>query len=391
MRRMSRIFLPLGVALSLPCVGYASEERETRFFWQPSVRVGVEVNDNAMLDRGDERDDTSVRVRPQLELGYQSASVDVGADLGVDFRRHTQDGKLNDVFYRMRGHAEAGLLSGLTLRVEDDYVPTAVELGVPDDYVGNLVQTNRAVAKLRYWLALGDRNELTLGVPGARLDAESVATLVPGPGGAATPGRFHGDHWEGGGFIQVARNLGDRGQLFVRGRGPHRSFEKIDDATHTDFSGVVGVDLRGKGGLTLRLEGGGGLTDFEGGSSRTRFDGRADLGYRVARWRFGLGVQRGLASDLVGNAFENLTGRLVVERSFGSRTRMRLMGFGSLRDAASQAAEGDGFGGAEFRIRRQLSREFSLDASYRFWENAGSRSSNDFRQHRGYFELRYLD
>jgi hypothetical protein len=384
------LFLVIFLVCVLPAVAGASEEQESRFFWHPSVRLGVDVNDNAELTRGKEEDDTSVRIRPSLELGYQSASLDAGAQLGVDFRRHTQDDSLNDTFYVMRGHAEAGLLPGLTLGVKDDYVPQAIELGVPEDHVANLAQTNRAAAELRYWLALGDRNELSMGVSATRLDADTVTTLVPGAGGVATPGRFRADHWEGGGFVQLGRNLGDRGQLFARGQAQHRSFEEIDDASLSDFSGVVGVDLRSKSGLSMRLEGGGGVTDFEGGPSKSRFDGRADLGYRLSRWRFGLGVTHGLATDLVGNAFTNLAGRLVVERSFGSRTRATLTGFGSLLDAASQATEGDGFGGAEFRIRRQLSREFSADVSYRFWENAGSRSDNDFRQHRGYFELRYL-
>lgn len=369
--------------------GDASEEPESRFVWKPSLSIGAEATDNAHLTRGNEDADVGVRIRPRIELGYQSRALDAGADLGVDMRRHAQEGDLDEIFYRMRGHAEAGLLPGLTLQLRDDYVPTAIELGAPEDHDANLVQTNRASLGLRYWRALGEHLEVQIGASGARFDAETVRTLVPGPGGVAVPGNFRATHWEGAGFVKLGRRLGERGEVFARGRARHRDFEDARTATHTDVSGVVGATLRPLEALDLHLEAGAGVVDFDGGASEPRFRGRADLGYRLSRWRFGLGIARGLATDLVGNAFSNLAGRLVVERSFGSRTRATLTGFGSLLDAESQATENDGFGGLELRVRRQLSREFSVDLSYRFWDNGGSRSDNDFRQHRAYFELRY--
>ena len=50
---------------------------------------------------------------------------------------------------------------------------------------------------------------------------------------------------------------------------------------------------------------------------------------------------------------------------------------------------GDLFGGAEVRIRRQLSRRLTADLEYRFWDNAGNFTSNDFIQNRAMLTLRY--
>jgi len=169
------------VACMVPRPGFPAEGPESRFSWQPSVTLGAEATDNAKLADHDGKSDLAVRVRPRVTLGYQHRNLDAGADLGVDLRRHAQVGALNKVFYRMSGHAEAGLLPGLTLRLREDYAPSPIALGAPEDHDANLVQTNRVEAGLRYWHDLDGQLELRLGVSGARFDTASVRTLRPGP------------------------------------------------------------------------------------------------------------------------------------------------------------------------------------------------------------------
>ena len=387
-RRVRLSWLP--ALLLLAQASGANEEPEARFGWQPSLAIGVEATDNALLRSSDRDTDVGIRIVPRLQLSYAMHALDLGADLGVDTRRHTQTGELNDTFYRMRGHAELGLLPGLTVRVSDDFVPQAVQLGAPPDNTANLAQTNRAAGEVQYWRALSEHVELSFGASGARFDSETIDTLVPGAGGTPVAGRFRADYWEGGGFVQLARGVGRRSEIFARGRARYRSFEDASDSSHIDVSGVVGAHLRWTRSLGLRLEGGVGMLDFDSGATDTRFTGRADLRYQAGpRWRFGLGLHHGLTTDLLGNAFADLTGRLEVERSFGTRTKAILTGFSSLLDAESQATQRDLFGGLELALQRQLSRNFRIDASYRFWENAGPRTGNDFRQHRGFVRLSY--
>ena len=42
-------------------------------------------------------------------------------------------------------------MPGLTFALSDAWVPTPVDLGLPEDASANLVQSNRASAELSYW------------------------------------------------------------------------------------------------------------------------------------------------------------------------------------------------------------------------------------------------
>ena len=369
-------------ALAYPAL--ADEGSEQRFTWHPSVRVAAEATDNARLDSGKDAD-FGVRITPRLELGWDATAWEVGADLGADMRRQSDATDLNDVFYTARLFGEAGVLPGVTVRVSNDYIPHAVALGVPEDHAGNLRQTNRARAEVRYWRELDEGIELSLGADGGHFNSESFAARVPGPGGTTSlDSHFEANHWEGGGFAQLLIPMGGRSEVYARGRARYRDYEDAPDASHTLASALVGLRSYWIRNLSFDLAGGLGVLDFGSSGSEPQVLGRADVRYRLrSGWRVGLGLHSRLTTDLAANGFVDNTGRLTLERNFGSRMSASLTGFASLLESESETRSNDLYGGAELRLRRQLSQPLQVELVYRFWENTGSRSDNDFREHRG--------
>jgi hypothetical protein len=388
--RGSRVFVAAAIVLGVAQAVLADEGAEQRFTWHPSVRIAAEGTDNARLD-ADEDADFGVRIQPRLELGWDASAWELGADVEADVRRQADATDLNDAFYTARVFGEAGVLPGVTLRLANDYEPQAAVLGVPEDHASNLRQTNRAHASLRYWRELGEGIELSLGGEGGRFDSESFGALVAGPGGTpVADGHFEADHWEGGGFAQLLVPVSGRSEMYALGRARYRDYEHASEASHTLVSALVGLRAHWIRNLSFDLAGGLGVLDFGGADSEPRLLGRADLRYRLASgWRFGLGLHSRLTTDLAGNDFVDNTGRLSVERNFGTRTSATVTAFTTLLDSESAARSSDLFGGAELRLRRQLSQPFQLEVSYRFWENAGSQSANDFREHRGVIAVSY--
>ena len=313
----------------------AAEEGETRrFTWRPSLVVRTVADDDVrQLDRGKEHD-VWVSASPRLELGYEARAFDVGADLGADFRQYTENDDLNDVFYRVNAHAEAGILPGLSVRVSDTYVPQAETLGLPEDDTSNQQQTNLVDAEIRYWRALDERRELTLGVRGARFDSETFTALVPGPGDTTFVDRsFRGDYWEGGSFVELAQALGRRSAVYLKGGARYRSFDEADFSDHTAYLAQLGLRTRWRSRLRLELAGGWGLVDFRSREDVPRFLGSAKLEYRAGSgWTFDLGAHQRFTSDLTGGEFVDTTGRIGVEKYFGRRTAAEITGFVSYLD-----------------------------------------------------------
>lgn len=378
-----------GVA-ALVAVGFlaaaagAEEGAPRRFTWRPSLVVRGVADDNVrQTDRGAE-DDFWLWASPRVELGYQAPAFDVGADLGADVRQYADNGGLDDVFYRTRAHAEAGLLPGVTLRVTDTFVPQPETLGLPEDDASNLQQTNRVDGELRYWRALGERREFTLGARGARFDSESFTALVPGPDDSTyVDTGFNADYWEGGSFLELRNAVGRRSTVYLRGQVRYRAFDEASAADHTAYVAQLGFQTRWLSRLRFELAGGWGLVDFRSRDDVPHFLGSARIRYRAAGgWSFDVGAHQRFTSELTGGEYVDTTGRISVEKYFGRRTAAEITGFLSYLDNAAASPRTNVFGGVELRVRRQLSRRLQVAVAYRYWNNAGAYALDDFAQNR---------
>jgi hypothetical protein len=358
--------------------GSGSETERNRFSFHPSIQVTAVADNNVRLREDDSEGDLGVFLFPRIELGYQGHWFNLGADLGADIRRYVDGASPSDEFFRMSGFAEVGLLPGLTFRVSDDFTPTPVELGKPEDHSANLVQTNRLVAKFRYWRELPGDREMLLSLQGTRLISESFAADV---GNGVIDDDFHADFWEGALLGEVQSPVLDRTSAFLRTHLRYRTFDDSSASDFGDLAVLLGLRTHWFRNVDFEVAGGYGLIAFDSGS-KNRFLGQANLRYRIAdgttvRLSF---VNRNTA-DIAGNDFVESTGTIGVERRFGERTAASIELFLSRINNEVWDSGADLFGGAETRVRRQLSRRTQLELAYRYWNNAGDYSSDDFSQH----------
>jgi hypothetical protein len=358
--------------------GAASEPERNRLIFHPSIQVTAVGDSNVQLREDDSEGDLGVFLFPRIELGYQGRWFDLGADLGADIRRYVDGDSPSDEFFRMSGFAELGLLPGLTFHLSDAFTPTPVDLGKPEDHAANLVQTNRIVARFRYWRELPGAREMIVSLEGTRLSSESFAADV---GNGVIDPDFHADFWEGALVGEVRSPISDHTSAYLRTHLRYRSFDDSSASDFGDLAVLLGVRSHWFRNVDFDVAGGYGLLAFDSGS-KNRFLGEANLRYRIAdgttlRLSF---VNRNTA-DIVGNDFVETTGKIGLERRFGERTAASVDLFLSRIDNEVWDSGADLFGGAEARVRRQLSRRTQLELRYRYWDNGGDYSSDDFSQH----------
>jgi len=369
----------------------AEEAAVRRFTWHPTILIRSVFDDNVELEDGGSNGDAGFWVTPAVELGYRAPSYELGADLGLDVRSHTEQAVSNETFVRAMGFGEVGLLPGLTLRVSDAYVPQPMRLGRPEDQTSNLLQTNRLQGDLRYWRGLSERSEVTVGLRGARFDTDSFSALVPGAGGApALDPDYRADFTEGGGSLELQSALGQRSAVYFGGRARYRAFDQTPQADVGEYSLLVGLRTHRLRKFELDIAGGWGMLDYRVGGSDPRFLGKLNLGYRLrGGWHLGLGGHHRFTSNLAGRDFADTTGRFSLEKYFGTRTAATLTVFASYLEDESQLRSSNLFGGLQLGLRRQIARTLQIGVSYRYWDNRGNFSADDFRQNRVMVALSY--
>jgi len=382
----------LACALAGLLAGPARGEGEgRRLSVTPSLRVTTVLDYNVFHEKDGELD-VGVWLAPAVELSYRGRVVDAGAEVGGDFRQYAlHHSELADYFFRIDAWAEAGLWPGLTARVSNRFAPTPVSLGLPETDGRNLVQTNRTQLDLRYWRELG-RQEVELGLRGVRLMGDSFSASVPdGKGDLEDDDSFHPDYWELLAFGEVQRELSPRAQLFGRAQGRLRSFDDSPDSGFTDLSVLAGLRSEVGRDLEIEISGGYGLVSFDGFGTKSRFLGELRARYELPRGFVGkLTAGRRFSTDLRGPAFTETSGRLTLEKSFDSRTSAALAGFLGHYDAEAWSEEGgDLWGGVSLTLRRQLTRRMQASVVYRYWQNAGDRTVDDFAQNQIRLVLTY--
>ena len=386
--RASRALLLFGLVAA---AARADEGAESRFFYRSSFDVRSALTDNAFLTSNHEDRDLGFWLEPRLELGYRIPAAQIDADLGAQVPRYLDHGSLNDTFWRARLQGEAGLWPGFSVRLSDAYTPQPIALGAPDDATPNLAQTNRAEGELRYWREFNGGRELTVGVEGARFDSDKIEAFVPGSGGGAVfDSNFRPDYSEAGGFAEVRNPLNEDNALLFHAGTQYRSYDALSQGEYLNAEGTVGLESRLPGGLQLALAGGFGWLDSREGGGAPLGLGRATLTWQATSdLRVQLGFHHQITSDLAGNDFVDTTGRVTLEKYFGLSTAASVTAFMSNLDSQSSHPSHDLFGGAELVLRHQLSRNFQVAVSYRYWDNGGSFDADNFRQNQASLTFSY--
>ena len=376
--------VPLAVAVLLGAVDAGAEGETGRFWLSPSLRVTTVFDDNLFLEDGNGSSSVGAWFNPRVEAGYEIPGLELGADVGVDLRRYADYySALAVELYRVSGHARLDLAPGLTLRVADAYVPQPAILGRPEDEGSNLLQTNRVEADLRYWHELPGSREIEVGVKGTHFLTEDFPEPVPqGAGFVIDPG-FEADFLDGTGYLELRSAVGERSSAFLRGQAGYRSFSDQGDADHSNYSLLIGLRSSRWRNAEVELSGGWGRLGFEGVDDADRVIARASLRYRLpAGFQLSLGGGHLISADLAGEAVAETTGRIGLERYFGTATAASLRFFVTRFDADSWSGGANLFGAVELRARRQLTRHSQISISYRHWRNDGGFDADDFSQNR---------
>jgi hypothetical protein len=368
-----------------------AEGRLGDFTIRPSASFSTVFDDNLFLTDSGDKSGFGVWVRPRLEVAYRTETLDLGADLGADVRRYSDYySKLADEFWNLSGHAQVGVLPGLTLRVDNAFVPNPVELGLPPDQGNNMVQTNRSDAELRYWRALPGEREISAGVRGTRFFSNSFSEDVPGSGGTVIlDDNFHADYWGGTGFLEYQEPLGRRTAAYARAQTGYRTFDDSPRSDNLDYSLLLGIHSLRFRNTEIDVAGGYGRIRFDSLGSQPRILGRASLRHRLENgWSWRIAANHLSSADLLGNQALETTGSFGVEKLFSDgRTAAGVTLFVTRFDTDSWSEGPNWFGGGEVLVRRQLTRRTQARVSYRHWHNQGSYELDDMAQNRVLLEL----
>jgi hypothetical protein len=390
-RRWCSVILACAVLLVFSAGPARSERAENGLRIHPSIRLRAVVDDNVFLD-SDETSDLALWIGPRLQIDYARDSLRLGLDTGADIRRYRDETSLNEEYGRVLGFAELDLWRGLSLRVADTWVPYPERLGLPEDDSRNLVQSNRAEAKLLYRRVLPRESSIQLSVGATRFTTRGFPALVDtnGDGVVESVPNFHADFVETGGDLEVQRGLGRRAVLFARGELRRRTFNDLPTSDFNEFAALLGLRVRWPARLELDVSAGYGRIDFDELDNTNRFLGTARLQWALPRgltWT-AMAANR-FTTDATGRDFVETTMHTGVRKQLGRRMSAELDFAWSRYDDDSINAGENEFKTVSVSVFRQLTRHLKVGLSYRYWKNDGRDRSDDFRQNRGFLEFTY--
>ncbi len=381
------------IALSAPLIWgsvAAAEDQESRFTYHPSLLITVVGDGDPYLEG---RDDGAFGawLAPNLELGYRADFYELQADLGADIRRYVDESDLSEEFYRAIVNGEMGVLPGLTLRVSNAFEPQPERVSSPADATRNLQQANQVDAEVRYWKELPGRRELLMALRGGYFVGEDFdALLFMDNGGDVTHLDFEPDHWEGAGKLEVQTPFGERSSLYARSEFEFRTYSESEVPDRGEFAILVGARSRTFRNVEVDVAAGYGMVAFKSNDDLHRFVAEGSLRYRLPNgWTWRVSAANRFVSDLSGNVFVETTGRMGIEKHFGELIAASVAAFISRLENDAWNVPKNLFGGAEFRIQSRIGRHALVAITYRYWDNAGDFSMDDFNQNRVALELFY--
>ncbi len=368
----------------------AAEDQENRFTYHPSILITMLGDDDPYLE---EQNDGAFGawIAPNLELGYRADFYELQADLGADIRRYIDESDLSEEFYRAVVNGEIGVLPGLTLRVSNAFKPQPERVSSPADATRNLQQANQVDAEVRYWKELPGRRELLMALRGGYFVGEDFnALLFMDGGGSMTHPDFEPDHWEAAGKLEVQTPLGERSSLYARSELEFRTYSESEVPDRGEFAILVGARSRAFRHIEIDLAVGYGMVAFESNDDLHRIVGEGSLRVRLPNgWALRASAANRFVSDLSGNVFVETTGRMGIEKHFGEMISASIAAFVSRLENDAWNLPKNLFGGAEFRIQSRIGRHTVVAITYRYWENAGDFSMDDFNQDRVALEFFY--
>jgi hypothetical protein len=368
----------------------AAEDQENPFTFHPSLLITLVGDEDPYLEQGNEGAFGSW-FAPNLELGYRADFYELRAELGADVRRYADEGSLSEEFYRAVVTGEIGVLPGLTLRFSESFSPQPEWISSPADATRNLQQTNQVDAEIRYWRELPGRRELLMTLRGSHFTGEDFNALLFTDGdGELTHLDFEPDHWEGAGKLEVQTPFGERSSLYARSELEFRTYSESEVPDRGEFAILVGARSRYFRNVEIDIAAGYGMAAFESNGDLHRFVGEGSLRYRLPNgWTWRVSAANRFVSDLSGNVFAETTGRMGVEKQFGELIAASVAVFISRLENDAWNVPKNLFGGAEFRIQSRIGRHTVVAITYRYWDNAGDFSNDDFNQNRVALELFY--
>jgi hypothetical protein len=387
MRGVRALLLPL---LFAPVAVYAEGDPE-KFRVGGAVRAATVYDDN-FRNNDREIDDLGYWIEPRLDAEYTRRKLRLKAELGADLRIHPQHSQDNDGFLHVVGEFDWRLGRGLTLFISDAFVPGSFELGRPSDDVGNLGQTNRAEAELRYERELPGQRGILFGVGGSRFTTEDFEASLDTDGDGLTERNpdFHSDYWEADAYLELQQRFGRKHRLYIRGEARERRFDEFRQADYSELFGLIGV--RGRLGRRIRWGAalGYGQLDYERGGSDGRVLGNAKIEYPFGRgYQLDASVSRRLTSDAAFSDFRETTWRAALLKRMGSRMEVTLASFlTSFRNSVADERDNRVWG-AELEVRRHLWRHVEGSLRLQHFHNGGDESADDFRKNRVLLELTY--
>ncbi len=366
------------------------EDDPQRFSWHPSLGITAIADDDPHLDQ-DNGAAAGLWIAPNLELGYRAEAYEIEAELGADLRRYLGEDSLSEEFARLSLSAEAGIYPGLTVRLSDAFVPRPESIAAPADETSNLKQTNQLDLEVRYWRELPKKREILLALHGMQFSGEDFnATLSTDGGGFVRQKNFDPEHLEAQLVAEFQNPVGERSAWYLRGESHYRSFNETAVTDHFDVSVMLGLRTRRFRNMEIDLAAGWGVISFASRDDVQRFVGEGTLRFRQSGgWTWIGSAANRFVADLSGNNFVETTGRMGIEKYFGDDTQLSGAVFVSRLENDAWDIDSNLFGGVELRGSHRLGRYTEISLTYRYWQNAGHYSSDDFDQNRFALELVY--
>jgi hypothetical protein len=389
--RRALALVAAGLVIVLPAVeGAADGEAARGFTFTPSLRTGAVYDDNVYFEPEDEVATGAGRAVPMLEAEYHHGRFHLGAEAGADLWWYPAIDGWSDVFFRGGGFAEIDLWRGLTLRLADLYAPQPVSLGRPEDDVGNLVQSNRAEAALRWRRELARETALEAAVIGTRFDGAPARGWID-QGTIAIDERFRTDFTEGAAMLELQRGFGRRTLAYLRAEGRERDYDELPQSDFGEAGGLVGVRFQGPARTQIEIAGGYGHVQYRhGGPSEPHARALVELTGEIGAgfsWR--LGAQRRFTSDAVYSDYVENQFWVGLDKPIGERNHLSLAVTAGIADSDSRSITAPRWRGGEIALRRRLTRQMQGGLVFRRFVSDDSRTEREVTQHRVTLELEY--
>jgi hypothetical protein len=138
------------------------------------------------------------------------------------------------------------------------------------------------------------------------------------------------------------------------------------------------------------VAGGYGIVLFDRDRNLQRFVGEGSFRYRLPNgWTWWISSANRFVAEITGNQFVETTGRMGVQKYFGESLALSAALFLSRFENDAWDLPENLFGGAELRAEYGIARRTRVALTYRYWENEGDLSFDDFHQNRVALELSY--